>query len=144
MDVLFEADLRSRDVMEVLTGQQDRRQAEGEPALNDYTVTLVSGVKSNADRIDELLSTYAVGWSLERMPGVDRAILRMSTYELLFADEIPDAVAISEAVALAQDLSTEESASFVNGLLGRISELKARLSPVVDKPSMDGSAPGEI
>ena len=112
--------------------------------MNDYTVTLVSGVKSNADRIDELLSTYAVGWSLERMPGVDRAILRMSTYELLFADEIPDAVAISEAVALAQDLSTEESASFVNGLLGRISELKARLSPVVDQPSMDGSAPGEI
>ena len=79
-------------------------------------------------RIDELLTTYAHGWTLERMPAVDRQVLRVGAYELLFRDDVPDAVAMAEAVQLAQSLSTDESASFVNGLLGRLAELKPRLS----------------
>ena len=113
--------------------QTDRRATEGEPELNSYVTDLVEGVIANQERIDELLSTYSMGWSLDRMPAVDRSILRLSTYEVLYRDDIPDTVAISEAVALAQDLSTDESSSFVNGLLARLSEVKPRLAiePVV-------------
>lgn len=127
LDILFEADLRGSDPIEVLAGQADRRQAEGEPALNDYVTELVTGVATHRDRIDELITTYSMGWTLERMPAVDRSLLRIAAYEVLYRDDIPDAVAISEAVALAQDLSTDESSGFVNGLLGRLSEIKDRV-----------------
>jgi N utilization substance protein B len=88
----------------------------------------VEGVVAHRERIDELLSTYAVGWTLDRMPVVDRNLLRIGTYEILYRDDIPDVVAISEAVSLARELSTDESPGFVNGLLGRIVELKPTLS----------------
>jgi len=86
----------------------------------DYAVELVEGVASHRDRIDEILSTYAEGWTLDRMPGVDRGILRLGLYELLWRDDVPDAVAIDEAVELAKSLSTDDSPRFVNGILGRI------------------------
>ncbi len=125
--------MRQLQPLDVLATQTDRRASEGEPELNSYVTDLVQGVIANQERIDELLSTYSMGWSLDRMPAVDRSILRLSTYEVLYRDDIPDTVAISEAVALAQDLSTEESSSFVNGLLARLSEVKPRLGiePVV-------------
>ncbi|MGZ4640318.1 MAG: transcription antitermination factor NusB, partial [Actinomycetes bacterium] len=104
------------------------RVAAADPPVNEYTVELVEGVVAQRERIDELLTTYAQGWSLDRMPAVDRAILRIGTYELLWRDEIPDAVAISEAVALARDLSTDDSPGFVNGLLARLLELKPTLA----------------
>jgi N utilization substance protein B len=91
-------------------------------------VTLVEGVVANLERIDELLSTYAVDWTLDRMPAVDRNLLRIGAYEILFRDDVPDAVAVSEAVALARELSTDESPGFVNGLLGRLVEIKPSLS----------------
>jgi N utilization substance protein B len=133
LDILYEADMRQLQPLDVLATQTDRRALEGEPELNSYVTDLVQGVIANQERIDELLSTYSMGWSLDRMPAVDRSILRLSTYEVLYRDDIPDTVAISEAVALAQDLSTEESSSFVNGLLARLSEVKPRLGiePVV-------------
>jgi N utilization substance protein B len=81
-------------------------------------------VTARRERIDELLSTYSQGWTLERMPAVDRALLRIGAFEVLFADEVPDAVAVNEAVDLARSLSTDDSPAFVNGLLGRIVELK--------------------
>jgi N utilization substance protein B len=92
--------------------------------LPEYAATIVEGVVANRVRIDELLSTYAHGWTLERMPAVDRAVLRLGAWELLFNDEVPDAVAIDEAVELARLLSTDESPGFVNGLLARLLSLK--------------------
>ncbi len=127
LDVLYEADIRGTSAPEVLASQTERRLDSGDPALNSYVSELVGGVESHRERIDELLSTYSMGWSLERMPAVDRSVLRMAVYEVLWRDDIPDAVAISEAVSLAQELSTEESATFVNGLLGRLSDVKGRL-----------------
>jgi N utilization substance protein B len=91
----------------------------------EYAVTAVEGVVAHRERIDELLSTYAQGWTLARMPAVDRAVLRLGAWELLFNDEVPDAVAIDEAVELARLLSTDESPGFVNGLLARLLAVKA-------------------
>ncbi|WP_409330660.1 transcription antitermination factor NusB [Trujillonella humicola] len=116
VDVLYEADLRGSDPMDVLRD----RIAEGQPPVAEHTVRLVEGVAGNAARIDELIGTHARGWSLQRLPDVDRAILRMATFELLWADDVPDPVVIDEAVELARSLSTDDSPSFVNGVLGAI------------------------
>lgn len=124
LDVLYEADLRGVPALEVLAAREDSAQAPGNP----YTAELVHGVVDHGARIDDLLSTYSLGWSLERMPAVDRNVLRIGVFELLWNDEVPDAVAIAEAVALVQSLSTDESGSFVNGLLARILEVKPRLA----------------
>jgi N utilization substance protein B len=124
LDVLFEADQRERPVLEVLA---DRVAQPGtEAALPQYSVELVEGVVAQQDRIDELISTYSHGWTLGRMPAVDRAVLRIGAWELLYGD-VPDAVAVDEAVELARALSTDESPTFVNGLLGRLVELKPTL-----------------
>jgi len=124
LDVLFEAELRDRPVLDVLA----ERAADGIPPLPAYAADLVRGVYAHQERIDELLAEHAQGWALERMPAVDRNLLRIGTYELLWADDVPDAVAISEAVQLARDLSTEGSPAFVNGLLARLLELKPTLT----------------
>lgn len=128
LDVLYEADIRALPAADVLAATAARRADEGQAALNAYVAELVDGVTAHQAHIDELLGSYSMGWTLDRMPAVDRAILRLGTFEVLWRDDIPDAVAISEAVELAQELSTDESASFVNGLLGRLAELKPRLS----------------
>ena len=104
------------------------RAAEQEPPLPAYASELVTGVQAHRPRIDELLADHSHGWTLDRMPAVDRNILRIGTYELLWEDHVPDAVAISEAVQLARDLSTEGSPAFVNGLLARLLELKPTLT----------------
>ena len=140
LDALYEADIRDLPVAEVVTATQQRRSDEGQAGINAYAVELVEGVGRHQAYIDELLSSYSMGWSLERMPAVDRAILRIGTYELLWRDDVPDAVAIAEAVAMAQELSTDESSSFVNGLLGRILELKPRLAVEADPVSPDQPA----
>ena len=123
LDVLFESEQRSVPALETLAG----RLAVADPPVGNHTVELVEGVVANAERIDELLSTYAQDWSLDRMPAVDRAILRLATFELLWRDDVPDAVVIDEAVTLARSLSTDESPGFVNGLLGRLLDLKPSL-----------------
>ena len=124
LDVLFEAELRDRPVLDVLA----ERAADEIPPLPGYAADLVRGVVAHQERIDELLAEHAQGWALERMPAVDRNLLRIGAYELLWADDIPDAVAISEAVQLARDLSTEGSPAFVNGLLAHLLELKPTLT----------------
>ena len=124
LDVLFEAEQRGAGVLEVLAG----RVAAGEPPVAAYTVELVEGVVAQGERIDELLTTYSQGWSLDRMPAVDRAVLRLGTFELLWRDDVPDNVVISEAVGLARQLSTDESPGFVNGLLARLLDLKPSLT----------------
>lgn len=127
LDALYEADIRGTDANEVLSGLDSRRVAGGEDRINEYAYVLVSGVVDHQARIDEILATYATGWTIERMPAVDRNILRIGSCEILWGDDIPDEVAISQAVELATELSTEESPSFVNGVLSRISSVKDRL-----------------
>jgi transcription antitermination protein NusB len=141
LDVLYEADIRGIEATEVFAATVERRTDEGQASLNAYVAEIVAGVTEHREYIDELLGSYSMGWSLDRMPAVDRAILRIGTYELLWRDDVPDGVAIAEAVALAQELSTEESSSFVNGLLGRILELKPRLAVTADPPA---ESPGEL
>ena len=125
LDILFEAEQRGSPVLDLLA----ERITLGSPPVSGYAADLVRGVTVHAARIDELISQYAEGWTLDRMPAVDRNVLRIGVYELLWADDVPDAVAISEAVLLAQDLSTDASPAFVNGLLARIAELKPSLQP---------------
>ncbi len=124
LDILFEAEIRGEPVLGLL----EQRIAEASPPVSEYAAGLVRGVQAHRDRIDELLGEHAEGWSLDRMPVVDRNVLRIGLYELLWADDVPDAVAISEAVILARDLSTDASPTFVNGLLGRLLELKPTLT----------------
>ena len=120
LDLLFAADLRRESAAEAL----DRAIDEGAAPNNPYTETLVRGVVENQARIDEVLATYAQGWTIDRMPAVDRNVLRIGIYEMLYADDVPDAVAVTEAMALVRDLSTDESPSFVNGVLGAIMKSK--------------------
>lgn len=126
LEILYEAELRGDPPAEVL--DRRTRQAEHRLAEQDFLDRLVEGVSAHRERIDELIATYAVGWTLDRMPIVDRNILRLGTYELLWNDDVPDGVAVSEAVVLATELSTDESPRFVNGLLSRLVELKPSLS----------------
>jgi N utilization substance protein B len=116
LDVLYEADVRSSDPLDTLADWVGR----ADPPVQDYARSLVEGVCANAVRIDELVSFYATDWSIERMPPVDRAVLRIALYELLWCDAVPDAVAIDEAVELAKSLSTDASPGFVNGVLSRV------------------------
>lgn len=116
LDILFEADQRGESVGQVLAD----RAARGEPVANPYTQQLVDGVLAHQEQIDALITEHAVGWSLDRMPAVDRALLRLAAYELRWGGEVSPAVAIDEAVELAKELSTDESPAFVNGVLGRI------------------------
>jgi N utilization substance protein B len=123
LDVLFEAEQRSVSAFDVLRGRRELT----DQIVNPYTLEIVEGVVSQQPAIDEFLETYSQGWTLERMPSVDRIILRIGTWELLYNDDVPDGVAVSEAVALAKTLSTDESPSFINGLLGRLQQLKPSL-----------------
>ncbi len=124
LDILFEAEVRGEPVLELLA----ERVAAADPPVSDYAAELVRGVQAHSEQIDALLGAHAEGWTLERMPAVDRNILRIGAYELLWSADVPDAVAISEAVTLAGELSTDDSSSFVNGLLGRLLDLKPTLT----------------
>ena len=124
LDLLYAAELRGEAAGDAL----DRAIAEGEGPGNEYTVTLVRGVAEHAARIDELLSTYSESWTLDRMPAIDRNVLRLGVYELLYAEDVPDGVAVSEAMALVRELSTDESPPFVNGVLGHIQRNKPTLA----------------
>ena len=123
LDVLFAADVRGESATDAL----ERAIAEGEGPTNEYTTVLVRGVAERRVRIDEVLSSYSEGWTLDRMPAVDRNVLRLGVWELLYADDVPDGVAVSEAMALVRDLSTDESPQFVNGVLGNIQRNKGSL-----------------
>ncbi|MBM4790551.1 transcription antitermination factor NusB [Streptomyces sioyaensis] len=126
--ILFEADQRGADVQSVLADwMRHARTDPRQPPVNEYTLQLVEGYADQVTRIDELISTYAVDWDLDRMPAADRSILRLGAFELLWVDDTPDAVAIDEAVQLAKEFSTDDSPAFVNGLLGRLKELKPSL-----------------
>ncbi len=121
LDIVFEADAKGVPILMVLGEHQRRRASEGESDLNSYSIELAEGVAANMENIDRLISDHSTGWSLERMPTVDRAILRVATFELVFGDSVPDPVVVSQAIELAKDLSTDDSGAFVHGVLGAIS-----------------------
>jgi transcription antitermination protein NusB len=124
LDILFEAELRGVPVLDLLA----ERITLASPPVSSYAADLVRGVAVNSARIDELIARYAEGWTLDRMPAVDRNVLRIGIYELLDAPDVPEGVAISEAVQLARDLSTDASPGYVNGILARLAELKPSLA----------------
>jgi len=120
LDLLYASEMRSESAVVAL----DRAIQAGEGPTNDYTDLLVRGVVEHQVSIDEVLSTYSEGWTLSRMPAVDRNVLRIGVFEMTYVDDVPDAVAIAEAISLVRDLSTDESPTFVNGVLGAIVKAK--------------------
>ena len=125
IDLLYGADLREISLNAAIEMEAERAKSEPDRWNSwAYARTIVEGIGDHGDEIDELIETYAEGWTINRMPVTDRAIIRIGIWEILFNDEVPDGVAISEAVDAAQSLSTEDSAGFVNGLLARIAQTR--------------------
>ena len=124
LDILFESEARAEDPRAVLA---QRRETDDAPPVSDYAALLVEGVAAHRERIDQLLAEHAEGWTVDRMPAVDRNLLRIAVFELLWVDEIDDPVAITEAVELARVLSTDASPRFLNGVLGGIADIAEHL-----------------
>ena len=120
LDILFQAELRDMDARDVLTEYQRRRVSDGQQPFNGFVPEAVVGVCEHRDQIDERITTASIGWDLDRMPGVDRNALRIGVWEILWRSDVPDQVAISEAIETVRELSTDESPAFVNGVLGSI------------------------
>ncbi len=119
LEVLFEADLRKKVAVELLADRPVDDLSQGE-----YARELVVGVDSHREKIDDIINTYSEGWDMDRMPGIDRNILRIAIFEILWNSEVDDNVAISQAVEMANELSTVDSGKYINGVLGRVSVLK--------------------
>ena len=119
LDFLYEADIRNGNAIDLLGTR-----GESDLSQSDYVMELLVGVSNNKEKIDELITTYAQGWDMDRMPAIDRNILRIALFEILFKNDLDDQIAASEAVEMASELSTEDSAKYINGVLGRIIVLK--------------------
>ena len=122
LDFLYEADMRKQSALELSASRPSDELSAGE-----YVDLLLRGVADHQSKIDELIVTYAQGWDLDRMPSIDRNLLRIALYEILYSDDLDDKIAVTEAVELAKELSTDESAGYINGVLGRIIALKSAL-----------------
>jgi N utilization substance protein B len=121
VDLLFEADARGLTPVEAVDVRTALAEAKPEVApLHPYTVAVARGVGEHTAHIDDLITSHLQGWTLDRLPAVDRAILRVAVWELLYADDVPEPVAVDEAVELAKELSTDESPGFINGVLGQV------------------------
>lgn len=129
LDLLYESDIRSRDLLELLQSREVSEDGPDARPIREYTRSLVEGIHHHKRKIDELISTYVQGWDMDRLPAVDRNILRLGIYEILWVDDLDDGIAIDEALTLAKDLSTNDSAGFIHGVLGRISSIKGSLAP---------------
>jgi N utilization substance protein B len=128
LDILFESDIRSHSPLEILESRLEVESGPDARPMREYAELLVRGVTDHRRKIDELISTYAQGWDMDRLPTVDRNILRLALFEILWMEEIPDPVAIDEALELAKLLSTDESAGYIHGVLGRVSSIKNDLA----------------
>lgn len=128
LDLLYEADIRGTNAVETLNLRDVIEEGPDARPIREYTRELVNGVGENFRKIDELITTYAQGWDMDRLPAVDRNILRIGIYEILWSTTTPDGVAIDEALTLAKELSTDSSAGFIHGVLGRISSIKDSLA----------------
>ena len=128
LDLLYEADIRGTNAVETLNLRDTVEEGPDARPIREYTRELVNGVGANNRKIDELITTYAQGWDMDRLPAVDRNILRLGIYEILWSPSTPDGVVIDEALTLAKELSTDDSAGFIHGVLGRISSIKESLA----------------
>ena len=128
LDLLYESDIRGTVALEILESRDIEEVGPDARPIREYTKELISGISEHRRKIDELISTYAQGWDMDRLPAVDRNILRLGIFELLWGRELTDSIIIDEALTLAKDLSTEESAGYIHGVLGRIASIKSELS----------------
>lgn len=128
LDLLYETDIRGTNLLETLVARDVPTEAPDDRPIRDYTRELVNGVSNNRRKIDELITTYAQGWDMDRLPAVDRNILRLGIFEVLWANDVPTSVAIDEALVLAKELSSDESSKYIHGVLGRIASIKDTIS----------------
>ena len=128
LDLLYETDIRGTNLVETLVSRDIPAEGPDARPIREYTKELVNGVSVNRRKIDELITTYAQGWDMDRLPAVDRNIMRLALYEILWSPGLDDAIAIDEALSLAKELSTDESAGYIHGVLGRIASLKDGLA----------------
>ena len=124
LDILYESDIRSSDPLAILETRDVNEEGPDARPIREFTRELILGVSANRRKIDELIATYAQGWDMDRLAAVDRNILRLGIFEIIWSDELADGIAIDEALTLAKDLSTDDSATFIHGLLGKISSIK--------------------
>lgn len=128
LDLLYESDIRGTSSMDLLSLRDVIDDGPDARPIREYTKVLVNGVNEHIRKIDELISTYAQGWDMDRLPAVDRNVLRIGIYEILWQEDVPHAVAIDEALAMAKELSTDESSVYIHGVLGRISSISKELN----------------
>ena len=128
LDILYEADIRKSDAIAIIESRLAISEDAELPPVREYTKVLVGGVSEHKRKIDELIATYIQGWDIDRLAAVDRNILRIAIFEILYTSDVPEAVAIDEALTLAKDLSTEESAGYIHGVLAKITSIKNDLS----------------
>ena len=128
LDLLYEADIRSASALDLLTLRDIEEEGPDARPIREFTKLLIVGVTENKRKIDELIATYAQGWDMDRLPAVDRNILRLGIYEIVWSSDLDDGIAIDEALTLAKDLSTDESAGYIHGVLGRISSIKESIA----------------
>ena len=128
LDLLYEADIRGVSAADLLLQRDVIEEGPDARPIREFTKTLIAGVTENKRKIDELIATYAQGWDMDRLPAVDRNILRLGIYEIVWSSDLDDGIAIDEALNLAKELSTDESAGYIHGVLGRISSIKESIA----------------
>jgi len=128
LDILFEADIRGTSTLDLLNQRLVQDEGEDARPVREFTQELIIGIEAHRRKIDELITTYAQGWDMDRLPNVDRNVLRLAIFEILWLPEVPDAVVIDEALTLVKELSTDDSGGYVHGVLGRVSAIKDDLS----------------
>jgi transcription antitermination protein NusB len=124
LDLLYEADIRGGSALEFLQSRDVVEDGPDARPIRDFTKELIGGIAENSRKIDELITTYAQGWDMDRLPAIDRNILRLAIYEIVWSTELADGITIDEALTLAKELSTDESAGYIHGVLGKISSIK--------------------
>jgi N utilization substance protein B len=124
LDLLYEADIRGGSALDLLQSRDVVEEGPDARPIREFTKELILGVSDNTRKIDELITTYAQGWDMDRLPAVDRNILRLAIYEIVWSTDLADGIAIDEALSLAKELSTDESAGYIHGVLGKISSIK--------------------
>jgi N utilization substance protein B len=128
LDLLYETDIRGTNLVKTLEARDIPAEGPDARPIRDYTRELINGVSDNRRKIDELITTYAQGWDMDRLPAVDRNILRLGIYEILWSTTVPTSVAIDEALDLAKELSSDDSSKYIHGVLGRIASIKDTIS----------------
>ena len=128
LDLLYEADIRGSSALELLQTRDVIEDGPDARPIREFTKDLISGISTNSRKIDELITTYAQGWDMDRLPAVDRNILRLAIYEIVWSTDLADGIAIDEALTLAKELSTDESAGYIHGVLGKISSIKESIA----------------